>query len=123
MTKRPTWRQRNRDAFNAAWRRWYRENAQRKIAWQARRRKEMRAWLRALRAARRCERCGEDAPECLHFHHVDRRAKDIDVSHVIANGWSKRRALAEIAKCIVLCANCHLKEHWLDRGRSVRSAR
>ncbi len=109
---RKTWRERNPEAFNAAWRTWYRANARRKVAWKARRRQELREWLAQLKSTKRCERCDEAAPECLHFHHVDAREKDLELSSAISQGWSKERILGEIAKCIVLCANCHLKEHW-----------
>jgi len=112
--KGKTWREREPAAFNAAWRKWYRANAQRKIAWQTRRRRELREWLFELRSSSRCARCGENAPECLHFHHLDPRAKEIDLSRAIPQGWSKARILAELEKCIVLCANCHLKHHWAD---------
>jgi hypothetical protein len=110
-----TWRERNPEGFNAAWRRWYRRNAQRKIAWQQRRRVELRAWWRDVKTTMRCERCGESAPECLHFHHLDREQKTLDISTALANGWSKERILAEAAKWCVLCANCHLKQHWEER--------
>ena len=113
--KRTTWRERNPAAFNAAWRRWYRDNAQRKIAWQVRRREELRLWWNELKATRACEVCGERAPECLHFHHVDPRHKVAGLSDALADGWSKKRILAEAAKCRVLCANCHLKHHWEER--------
>ena len=102
--ERKTWRQRNTAEYNAAWRRWYSKNASRKIEWQQRRRKELRAWL-----------CEESAPECLHFHHANPAEKELDVSNAIANGWSRTRILREIAKCHVLCANCHLKRHWEER--------
>lgn len=111
MTK-PTWRERNREAFNAAWRRWYRRNAKRKIEWQARRRQELRQWWRDLKASKPCETCGEADPVCLHFHHVDPAHKSITLSDAITNGWAKPRILAEIATCRVLCANCHAKHHW-----------
>ncbi len=113
--KRTTWRDRNPAAFNAAWRRWYRKNAKRKIAWQARRRAELRVWWNELKATHQCETCGESAPECLHFHHVDPRKKVAELSAALVDGWSRKRILAEAVKCRVLCANCHLKHHWQER--------
>jgi hypothetical protein len=59
-----------------------------------------------------CAKCGESAPECLHFHHIDPSKKQITLADAIARGWSKERILGEMAKCRVLCANCHLKHHW-----------
>lgn len=107
-----TW---TREQYNASWRKWYRKNAQRKIAWHKRRRDEIRQWWRELKATKRCERCGESAPECLHFHHRDPEQKEIDLGSVMRYGWSKDRIVAELSKCDVLCANCHLKLHWNER--------
>ncbi|HEX5059944.1 MAG TPA: hypothetical protein VFV99_11325 [Kofleriaceae bacterium] len=108
-----TW---TRDQQNAAWRKWYRENAKRKVAWQRRRRKEMRGWWRDFKSTKSCIKCGESAPECLHFHHRDPTEKEVDLSKIACSGqWSKKRILAEVAKCDVLCANCHMKHHWEER--------
>lgn len=104
----------NRVRFNAMWRKWYRENREKKIAWQERRRDEMRAWFRELKSTKSCERCGEVTIECLQFHHRDPAQKELEVSATVAR-WSRDRILAEIAKCDVLCANCHLKHHWDER--------
>ena len=68
----------DRDAFNAAWRRWYAKNAAKKVAWQARRRRELRTWLAEYKAAHPCERCGEASPACLQFHHRDPREKTFE---------------------------------------------
>jgi len=97
---------------NAAWRAWYRRNARRKAGWEARRREELRTWIRTIKVGRGCARCGENAPECLHFHHRDPSEKDLEIGAVITAGWGKQRILDEIAKCDVLCANCHFKHHW-----------
>lgn len=105
-------RKRDRDTFNAAWRRWYRDNAKRKIAWQARRRDDIRAWWAAFKATKACESCGERAPECLQFHHDDPKTKRLTLADAVERGWSKERILDEVAKCRVLCANCHFKHHW-----------
>ena len=114
-TKRPTWQQRHREEFNALWRRWYASNSARKKAWQKRRREELRVWWRELKATKACQRCGETAPECLHFHHRDRATKEFNLGAAL--GKSKTRILAEVAKCDVFCANCHMKEHWLERRK------
>jgi hypothetical protein len=107
------WQQENRAAYNAAWLRWYHNNKARKMAWQSSRREAMRLWFVEFKSTKACEVCAESAPECLHFHHVDPSTKEIDISNVVSNAtWSKARILAEIAKCRVLCANCHLKHHW-----------
>ena len=107
-----------RDDQNRAWRKWYRANAKRKIGWQARRRGEMRAWWRALKATKRCERCGETEPDCLQFHHRDPASKSFNLSTAASLGnYSRERLLAEVAKCEVLCANCHLKHHWDAKWR------
>lgn len=108
------WAKRNRDRQNELWRNWYRQNAKRKIAWQKRRRDELRAWFKELKATLKCERCAEAVTDCLQFHHVDPSTKGFDIS-VGVRGCSKQRILDEIAKCIVLCANCHLKLHWEER--------
>ena len=108
----------DRDEQNAAWRRWYRDNAKRKIAWAQRRRQKMRAWWRELKATKRCERCGERDPDCLQFHHRDPATKETNLGYVVSSAqWSRERILAEVAKCDVLCANCHLKHHWNAKWR------
>jgi len=44
------------------------------------------------------------------------------VGKLITNGFGKDRLREEIEKCIVLCANCHRKEHFTppDVGRDDR---
>jgi hypothetical protein len=114
---------RDRDYFNEAWRRWYHANKERKLEWQARRRRELKAWLAELKATKQCLRCAESAPECLQFHHRDPTRKDFDIWRALARGWSRPRILAEIEKCDVLCANCHLIHHWTERQTRSRGDR
>jgi len=102
---------------NAAWRRWYAKNKRKKIGWQRRRVAEIQRWWAALKATKACERCGESAPECLHFHHRDPRTKKFTLSVAATSGRSRRALLDEVAKCIVLCGNCHLIHHWEVRQR------
>ena len=50
-------------------------------------------------------------PEPLfEFHHIDARNKDFAISHDgITRRWE--RTEAELAKCVLLCANCHRETH------------
>lgn len=58
-----------------------------------------------------CKICQEKAECCLSFHHLDPAKKDFDVSSGIRKGYSRNKVLKEIAKCVVLCENCHRKLH------------
>ena len=86
---------------------------------------EMRAASRrACRAATKrqiatskivCVRCGYNkCKRALSFHHKDGENKDSAVSRAALDLWSAARLAAEIAKCDVLCANCHMEDHCQD---------
>lgn len=62
-----------------------------------------------------CAHCGERHVACLHFHHRNAEEKDFSISTAVFHGWGIERIMAEIAKCDVLCANCHAKHHWEER--------
>ena len=65
-----------------------------------------RAILREAKASG-CVRCGEAEVRTLGFHHVDPGSKEFTIGRsVMVAGPDRLRA--EIAKCVVLCANCHL---------------
>lgn len=75
----------------------------------ARQREYRRQWIADRRAAwfaenGPCVQCG--SAEQLELDHVDPGVK---VTHLIWS-WSKARRLAELAKCQVLCHDCHLQK-------------
>jgi hypothetical protein len=76
-----------------------------------RRRRALIAWFAELKSQLVCARCGEDHPACIVFHHLDPNEKEIMISDAIRLGYGRKRVLAELAKCEVLCANCHTKHH------------
>jgi hypothetical protein len=55
-----------------------------------------------------CVDCGEDDSRVLQFDHV-RGVKHGDVAQMVISGYSWNRILEEIAKCEIVCANCHSK--------------
>lgn len=59
-----------------------------------------------------CLCCGEEDPDVLEFHHVDRTEK----LFAIASNKYKVSMLAlvsELSKCVTLCPTCHVRA---DRG-------
>lgn len=59
-----------------------------------------------------CKACGENHPACLDFHHRESGNKDFDISYAVNIGMGDDLIASEIAKCDVLCRNCHTKLHW-----------
>lgn len=56
-----------------------------------------------------CIVCGESEPVCIDFHHIDPATKEFDVT--LKRTRAKAKILAEAAKCVCLCSNCHRKFH------------
>lgn len=90
---------------------YYRENKEKELLRTKKRKEERKAWLNKYKASLACTSCSEDDSVCLDFHHVDSKQKDFSLSQVARMGYSKAKILAEIEKCVVLCANCHRKVH------------
>lgn len=95
-------------------RKWYKKNSD-KVKKEVRdRKKEIRDWLREYKQSLSCSQCPESHPACLDFHHSEGN-KLIEISLCPSQGWSKERIKEEIAKCTVLCSNCHKKLHWKNQ--------
>lgn len=59
----------------------------------------------------KCCRCGyRKNLAAIHFHHTRDKEFEIDSRH-LAN-CNKEKLLQEVKKCILLCANCHMEEHY-----------
>jgi hypothetical protein len=77
------------------------------LEYTASRREALRAYLRDYKESKPCEDCDISYPSrVMEFHHTNG-----DKEYTIASMPGKGVALAtlerEIAKCILLCANCH----------------
>jgi hypothetical protein len=103
---------RKREYHHNYYAKYYAENVDRERRRIGARKAAIRAWYKELKSRLACNRCGENHPACLQFHHRNGEAKELTLSLAIHNGWSIKRLEAEIAKCEVLCANCHFKEHY-----------
>lgn len=65
-------------------------------------------------AGGKCKDCGLEPkiPGIMEFHHRDPRLKLVNVSWMLSGGVSWPIVLAEIAKCDLLCCNCHKMRHY-----------
>jgi hypothetical protein len=90
--------------------RWYYKNREYDLERREQRRQALQSWVRDQKAASDgCERCDETHPATLEYHHPGEKFKSI--SRMVRDGHSRERMRAEMAKCELLCANCHRKLH------------
>ncbi len=68
------------------------------------------AWVNAYKRERGCPHCREIDPCCLDLHHEDPAMKESEISLLIRSA-SLEVVKNEVAKCKVLCSNCHRKFH------------
>ena len=81
-----------------------------------------RQWLADYKSKLSCARCGFQHPAALQFHHWDDGRKEFDVSSAVASGKSVGQIEREILKCEVICANCHLINHY-EQHQELGAAR
>lgn len=70
-----------------------------------------------IKSQGQCKQCGENFPACLDFHHIDPTQKLASIDRMKKAQWPLERVREELAKCELLCANCHRKLHYLSRWR------
>lgn len=111
------WRRANADVYraNAAarMRAYYAANPGLSARQSAARRKANREFVRRVLSERSCTDCGTSDIQLLEFDHV-RGTKSAGIAHLVQHGGIAR-IQEEIAKCEVVCANCHRKRT-IDRA-------
>lgn len=94
-------------AHAAAQRRYYLQNKPYYLQRNKAKRRDIAEYIRTFKDGKPCADCRESFPSyVLDFDHRDQTTKTIIVSR-IARTQSWRRLHAELAKCDVVCANCH----------------
>lgn len=84
---------------------YYSENKDSAIAKAYNRKRALIDFVWSIKQGKQCVDCGESDPVVLEFDHLG--DKSYNVSEMPARGFSKANILAEIAKCEVVCCNCH----------------
>jgi hypothetical protein len=75
---------------------------------------ERRQWLNEFKLERGCDDCGYAGhPAALDFDHRPGETKLFSLAQGCTRSWDVM--LAEIAKCDVVCANCHRIRHAGER--------
>jgi len=110
----------DKTASRAYQRRWYHANKAKRAAMRRRNHLRIRSWYEEFKETLRCERCGENHPACLVFHHRDMRSKRFTISHAVGRAMSIAMIQREMAKCDVLCINCHFLAHAESTTRRQR---
>lgn len=105
----------------AAQKRWYEKNKARHIANVTARRRavvaEVRAWVRELKSTTPCTDCEKTYPYyVMDFDHLG--DKEYELSAMVTHGHALEKVKAEIAKCEIVCSNCHRQRTF---ERSMRS--
>jgi hypothetical protein len=104
-----------------------RKNADKAIAWVnanrehyreycRNRRQKTNLWLAEYKASKGCSQCGIKDASCLDFHHIDPKAKNFNIGNK-ASVISLAKLQKEVAKCDVICRNCHSRLHAAERAK------
>lgn len=74
------------------------------------RRRKLRVMAREYKG-NKCVLCGYNkCPRALSFHHVNPKSKSFGLSvKGLTRSWDKIKA--ELDKCVLICANCHMEVH------------
>jgi hypothetical protein len=91
------------------------KDKKRKSIYHRERRLSVVKWLSSLRV--QCAKCGETDPIVLDFHHRDPSQKKFQLIGSLCYSRSRETILKEVAKCDVLCANCHRREEYRMRHK------
>ncbi len=88
----------------------YKERAAYLSAAVSKRRRKLREMAVAYGGGK-CQICGyATCARALSFHHQDPEQKDFGISaRGLTRSWEKIQA--ELDKCVLLCANCHMELH------------
>lgn len=79
--------------------------------------KKARAEWQSFKATLACQKCGQNHPATLDFHHTVRDKSNRKINQLTKVG-AYAAARQELEKCMVLCANCH-RIHHHDEAKRV----
>ena len=97
---------------------WYQANKERRQAKVRDDRYAQAAWLDSLKDGNPCADCGRTYPPyVMEWHHLPGTIKRLVLADVRRAAHSRKRILAELAKCELVCANCHRERTFGSRNK------
>lgn len=76
-----------------------------------------RQYLRQIKTDSICVDCGENDPVVLEFDHLNNKIGNI--ADVVGRAWGIEKIRKEMAKCEIVCANCHRRRTFKRRNLGV----
>jgi hypothetical protein len=78
-----------------------------------------RAWMDSLKRGIPCKDCGQTfPPHVMHWDHLPGHLKVDEIASMVGS-WRRQTILAEIEKCELVCANCHVMRTVVRARRSI----
>lgn len=110
--KSTKWANNNRERYLNRLKDWHKKNKEGVYQKQKNRNLEISKFIEDYKNDKSCSICGYNkCKKALHFHHVDEKEKEFNISESIRETTNIERIKKEIDKCIILCANCHIELH------------
>ncbi len=106
------WYQDNRESELEKSRKWHRENREASNVSNRKYKQSLRDLINERKKMGACIRCGIADYRVLDFHHIDPTQKKFEVNTAFKKNIGKKVILEEIAKCELVCSNCHRILHW-----------
>jgi len=79
-------------------------------------------FIQRVKRKSECCKCGlKHKPYLLEFHHLDPSTKYKSVTNLQFNAYGMKLIKDEIRKCVMICRNCHMEFHHLERQKIVRT--
>lgn len=100
------WYIQNKERHSKQTKQYHKQNKERILFQRRKKRNTQMIWAKFY-FGDRCNICG--GIHLLHFHHIVPSTKVFNIS-MGALYASPKRFVAELGKCVLLCASCHLKE-------------
>ena len=113
------YREANAERVKETQRRWREKNRPKLNAAERARRMGKAAYIASVKENRPCADCGGNFPvPCMEFDHVRGEKVNAVANMARSGGFSLESIKREIAKCDLVCANCHRIRHY-HQGRGA----